>query len=195
MANAKGAILLGPIKFLKQRRADAARVVPAALAHYLETDIRVSSWYPEVDFIGLVNAAAQLMPGTREEAIERMGVLGAQIHEDVYGDLIHALSSSSTFALWSTQHDSGELRGVWEMPTSSRLELVDFDAPSAENCILVRGYARGGLVANGLEDVRVEELTCVLRGAALCSWRATWKDQDATPVTPGRRPRRSASLR
>jgi len=195
MANAKGAILLGPVKLLRKRRSEAVDHLPPDLHRYLEDEIRLSSWYPEADFVQLIRAAARLMPGTPNEAIEQIGALGAQVHADVYGELIRTLTSSTVFALWSSQHDSGELRIVLESSTSVRAELSGFDSSSEVHCLLTGGYIRGGLVANGMEDVTVEKLHCVLRGASLCAWRADWKDPDSTPVTPGRRRRRSASRR
>ncbi|HXZ84438.1 MAG TPA: hypothetical protein VEI82_03010 [Myxococcota bacterium] len=193
MAKAKGAILVGPVKLLRKRRADALTQLPPVFHRYLEDEIRLSGWYPEADFVELIRAAARLMPGTLEEAIEQIGALGAQVHANVYGDLIRTLTSSTVFALWSSQHDSGELRILSESPTSARAELSGFDSSSDVHCLLVRGYIRGGLLANELEDVHVEKLRCVLHGASTCSWRATWKNPETTPVTPGRRRRRSAS--
>lgn len=195
MANAKGAILLGPVKLLRKRRSEAVQQLPPELHHYLEEDIRVSSWYSEADFVQLIRAAARLMPGTLAEALEQMGALGAQVHADVYGELIRTLTSSTVYALWSSQHDSGELRIVPEAPTTVRAELSGFDSSSEVHCLLTGGYIRGGLVANGVEDVAVEKLHCVLRGDALCCWRATWKEPDPAQLNPGRRRRRSASRR
>jgi predicted hydrocarbon binding protein len=187
MPNTKGAVLLGPIKFLRKRREEALPLLAPELHHYLEERVQLSGWYPESDLVGLTRAVAKLVGGDEREAIERIGELGAREHATVYGDLIRSLSTSTVFALWSSQHDSGELRTVIEGPTASRIEIVDFDSSSDVHCWLVEGYTRGGLSANGLEDVRLEKLHCVMRGDALCSWRATWKGPEATPVTPGRR--------
>ena len=107
MANAKGAILLGPVKLLRKRRSEAVDHLPPDLHRYLEDEIRLSSWYPEADFVQLIRAAARLMPGTPNEAIEQIGALGAQVHADVYGELIRTLTSSTVFALWSSQHEIG----------------------------------------------------------------------------------------
>jgi len=188
MGKAKGAVLLGPVKFLRKRRAAAAALLPQDMQHYLVEDVRLSAWYPESHFIALVHAAAQLLPLPIGEAVEAMGLAGAQAHADVYGDLIHSLAStSSMFALWSAQHDTGELRGVLETRNSGRVELVGYDSTSETTCRLAAGYIRGGLLANGLEHVEVEKLHCVLRGDALCAWRARWKSSDGAPLSPGRR--------
>jgi len=180
MGNAKGAVLIGPIKFLRRQRERAAEFLPPALQRYLVEDVRISSWYPEQDFVELIRAAARMAPGDPERNIEQMGAIGAAQHAEVYGDLMRSMrSSSSIFALWSAQHDTGKLRGIFESPSSARAELVGFDSTSREHCLLARGYIRGILVANGYEDVAVTELHCVLHGDPCCSWRMTWK-----PVEP-----------
>lgn len=188
MGNAKGAVLVGPIKYLRKRRDAALELLPPELAHYLEEDVRLSSWYPEHDFVALIRVAARLASDDPEAAIEAMGAAGAHEHAEVYGDLLRSLSSSSSvFALWSSQHDTGELRGFSDSPTSARVELVGFDSPSDVNCTLARGYIRGALTANGFEDVLIDKRRCVMRGDSLCEWRVSWKSPEATPVTPVRR--------
>ena len=177
MPNAKGAVLIGLVKFLRQRRDDALEALPPAQHHYLDEDIRLSSWYPESDFITLIRAAAKLMPLEYEAAIERMGLIGARAHAEVYGDLLRSSmgSNSSVFALWSAQHDTGELRGYYESSSCSRIELVGFGAPSREVCMLAMGYLRGGFELNGYDDVAIEKKSCASLGADCCSWRVTWK--------------------
>jgi hypothetical protein len=179
MGNAKGAVLLGPIKFLRKNRERARELLPAALHRYLEEDVRLSSWYPETDFVELIRAAARLAPGDPDVTIEQLGALGAAQHSEVYGDLMRSMrSSSSVFALWSAQHDTGKLRGIFESPTSARAELVGFDSTTREHCLLAKGYIRGILVANEYDGVEVTELHCVLRGDPHCAWRMTWKGED-----------------
>ena len=134
MANAKGAVLLGPIKFLR-KRCDAAReLLPESLHHYLEQDIRLSGWYPETDFVELIRASARLMPGELDAAIEQMGVVGARAHAEFYGDLRPRGSGSSSrvFALWSTQFDAGAMRRTGGAPRA-RVELQGSRARAASS--------------------------------------------------------------
>jgi hypothetical protein len=188
VGNAKGSVVVGPVKYLRKRREEALELLGPELAHYLEDDVHLSSWYPEADFVALVRVSAQLSSDDPRAVIEAMGVVGAHEHASVYGELLQTLqSNSSVFALWSAQHDTGVLRGIAETPTSARVQLVDFDSPSDVMCWLCTGYIRGGLVANGLEDIVIEKPRCVLRGDPHCEWRASWKNPDATPVTPARR--------
>lgn len=185
MANAKGSVLVGPVKYLRKRRDAALALLAPEHAHYLDTEIRLSSWYPEQDLVALVRAVAQLMSYRPEEAIEAMGAAGAHEHAGVYGDLLRTLeSTSSVFALWSSQHDSGELRGIFDTPTTARVRLIGFDSPSDVNCLLCRGYIRGVLAANGFEDISIEKPRCVLQDDPHCEWRLSWRNPDATGVTP-----------
>ncbi len=188
MGNAKGSVLVGPVKYLRKRRDAALALLAPELSHYLDTEVRLSSWYPEQDLVALVRAVAQLMSSKPEAAIEAMGAAGAHEHAGVYGDLLRTLqSTSSVFALWSSQHDSGELRGIFDTPTSARFRLIGFDSPSDVNCLLCGGYIRGVLAANGLDDIAIEKPRCVLRSDPYCEWRISWKNPNATPVTPVRR--------
>jgi len=175
-AKAKGAVLVGLVKFLRRRREEALEVMPAEQHHYLHEDIRMTGWYPESDFVALIRACARLAPGNPDAAIEQMGLVGARAHADVYGDLLRsANSNSSVFALWTAQHDTGELLHFQESPTCSRVELVGFGAPSREVCLLATGYLRGGFELNGYDDVAIEKKSCAALGADRCLWRVTWK--------------------
>jgi predicted hydrocarbon binding protein len=178
-ANAKGAVIIGLVKFLRKNRDRALDILPAPQQRYLDEDIRLSSWYPEGDFVELIRACAKLIPLDYDAAVQSMGLAGARAHAEVYGDLLRSVkSNSSVFALWSAQHDTGELRGIWESPTTTRIELVDFAAPSREVCLLAMGYLRGGFQLNGFEDVSIEKRSCAADGAERCVWRATWKPRD-----------------
>ncbi|HKC52527.1 MAG TPA: hypothetical protein VKF60_17190, partial [Myxococcota bacterium] len=188
--NAKGSVLLGPVKYLRKRRDAALELLAPELAHYLDNDVRISAWYPEDDFVALVRASAQLMSSNDlAGAMEAMGAAGAHEHAEVYGALLATTlhSNSSVFALWSAQHDTGRLEGSLDTPTSARIKLVAFDSPSDVICLLSGGYIRGQLTADGWDDIAIDHAHCVLRGDPHCEWRASWKNPDSTPLTPVRR--------
>ena len=159
MANAKGAVLLGPVKFLRKRR-DAARERPAR-SRCTTISSRTSgcrAGIPESDFVALIRACARLMPGDSTPRSSRWAWSARRAHAEVYGDLLRSVkSNSSVFALWSTQHDTGELRGVWESPTSARVELVDFAAPVARDLPARNGLPARRLPAERHDDVAVEK--------------------------------------
>ncbi len=178
MGKAKGMALLGSVKYLRSRREEARGVLPPALHHYLDDRIRSSGWYPEADMLELIRATARLVPGPTDQVLEIMGESSAREHADVYGDLLTGSSTSRAFALWSTQHDTGELQMIEEAPTRLRLEITGYADPSREMCLVTQGYIKGVLVMNGFTDLAVEKLACSLWGDDRCTWRASWKRAD-----------------
>jgi hypothetical protein len=132
-------------------------------------------WYPETDLVELIRAVAKLLPGPEDRALMMMGERSARAQTGVYGDLIRGIASTSrSFALWSTQHDTGEMRSTIEGPNRVRLEVVGFEDTSREFCLLLGGYFAGTLAINGITDASVQKLSCRLWGDSLCAWRGTW---------------------
>lgn len=178
MGNVKGMTLLGSVKFLRQRRDEALRTLPERLHHYLDERIRPTGWYPECDLAEMIRATAALIPGSPDQVLEAMGEASAREHAEVYRDLMAGPSTSRAFALWSTQHDTGEMRMTQEAPYRVRFDLTGYADPSREMCLVVQGYLKGAMSMNGLRDVAVEKLACRLWGDDRCIWRVLWKDAD-----------------
>jgi hypothetical protein len=175
MGRVKGITILDAVKFLRARRDDALEVLPKELHGYLDDSITQSMWYPEADGVALIRAVAQLLPPPVDRALMMMGERTARAQTTVYGDLLRgATSTSRTFALWSSQHDTGEMRSMVEAPNRVRLELVGYEDTSREMCLLLGGYLSGTLAINGITDASVQKLSCRLWGDAVCTWRGTW---------------------
>jgi hypothetical protein len=172
----KGVAFLGVVKLLRSRKDDAKELLPPELQHYLSDTLHPSAWYAESDHAGLLGAGARLYAGSPDRALELMGELAARKHSEIYHELLVGHGSPSrTFAMWSTQHDTGELRRVRETATRMRFDLVGFEDTSRENCLLLTGYFRGTFAVNGFSDVTVEKLACRLWGDDSCVWRCSWK--------------------
>jgi hypothetical protein len=172
----KGVAVLGIVKFLRARRDDALPLLRPELHHYLNDTVSPSSWYPEMDQAELLHAGSLLYQGSPDRALELMGEIAARGHSEIYHELLVGRGSQSrTFALWSTQHDTGELRRVRETATRMSFELVNFEGTSREFCLLFTGYLRGTFTVNGFSDVTVEKLACKLWGDSSCIWRCAWK--------------------
>ena len=178
MGNAKGMALVGAVKYLRQRRAEALATLPRELHHYLDVRIRTSAWYPERDMLELIRATARLVSGPIDQVLEIMGESSAREHVGVYGDLLTGSSTSRAFALWSTQHDTGELHMTEEAPNRVRMEIIGYEDPSREMCLVSQGYFKGVLLMNGLRDLAVEKIACRIWGDDRCTWRASWRDRD-----------------
>jgi hypothetical protein len=172
----KGVALLGLVKHLRSRRDEALALLPPELHRYLSETLSVSGWYPESEHAQLLRVGAQLYPMPVDRALEHMGELAARIHSEIYRELLVGRGSQSrAFALWTTQHDTGELRRVRESSTRMSFEISEFAGVSRELCLLFTGYLRGTFAVNGYADVEVEKQSCALWGDSSCVWRCSWK--------------------
>ncbi len=172
----KGVALLGVVKFLRSRPDEARALLRPELHHFLSETVSPSRWYAEADLAELLRAGARLHPGSPDRALELMGEVAARAHSEIYHELLVGRGSPSrAFAMWSTQHDTGELRRVRESANRMRLELLGFEDTTRELCLLLTGYFRGTFAVNGLPDVGIEKLACRLWGDESCVWRCSWK--------------------
>jgi hypothetical protein len=172
----KGVALLGLVKHLRSRRDEALALLRPELHRYLTDTLSLSDWYPEVEHTELLRAGSQLYSVPPDRALELMGEAGARSHSEIYRELLVGRGSQSrAFALWSTQHDTGELRRVREGATRMSFEISDFAGVSREFCLMFTGYLRGTFQVNGYSDVTVEKLSCKLWDDSSCIWRSSWK--------------------
>ncbi len=179
MASAKGASLVGAVKWLRRDRAAGLRALPARLHHYLEKRIQLSAWYPEEDLLELIRAVARTLPASGGDLYEQMGRFSAR--EQLSGVYHHLLEGGDQcslprrgLVLWQSQHDSGRLGMTIEAPGSARVEVVDYALPSREMCGVLRGYTAEMFAMADLKGLAVEESACRLDGADRCSWRVRW---------------------
>lgn len=181
MAKAKGTTLLSLVKFLRAHAEQARRVLPPELHHYLEERVQSSVWYPEEDLLALLRCMTRLIPGPREAVLREMGRIVASEHMDgVYahlrledGDLLPL--ARRAFALWSSQHDSGQLHVTREGPGTICFELSGFALPSRELCDVTAAYFHETLRIAGV-DAEVQERQCRVDGADCCRWIARWQE-------------------
>ena len=115
----KGVAFLGVVKLLRSHRDDAFGLLRPELHYYLTETVRPSGWYPESEHTELLRAGARLYPGSPDRALEMMGEFAARSHCEIYKEILVGRGSPSrTFAMWATQHDTGELRRVASCPTA-----------------------------------------------------------------------------
>lgn len=181
MAKAKGTTLLSLVKFLRHDAERARRSLPSELHHYLDEHIQSSAWYPEEDLLALIRCMTLLVPGPRDAVLREMGRSVASEHMDgVYahlrledGDLLPL--ARRAFALWSSQHDSGQLHVTREGPSAICFELSDFGLPSRELCDVTAAYFHETLRIAGV-DAEIREQQCRVDGAGCCRWIARWPE-------------------
>jgi hypothetical protein len=179
MSRAKGASLLGAVKWLRTNRDAALRALPAQLHHYLDDRIQIASWYPEEDLVALVRALARILPAGEGNLYEQMGRFSAR--EQLAGVYRHLLEGRDALSiprrglvLWQSQHDSGRLSVAIEGPGSARIEVVDYAMPTREMCGILLGYTVEMFVMADLKNPSVRKTACRLDGADRCAWQITW---------------------
>jgi len=180
MAKAKGTTLLSLVKLLRSQRERTLALLPPALHGYLDDRIHASNWYPEADLLALLRAAIELIPGSREANLDRMGAAVAREHlEGVYEHLRSedpATLVRRSLALWGSQHDTGSFRVEMEGSGRALYEVRDYGLPSREMCSILKAYFAEYLRASGWRGVTVRKQTCVLDHADACAWIVTWDE-------------------
>ena len=178
-AKVKGTNMLSAVKALRMVREQARATLAPRLHHYLEERILVSSWYPELDLMGLLSALGKLLPAGGGDPFVFMGRTTAREHlAGIYrghvrtGDVERTLRSGAT--LWRNYHDTGTLTVELDTPRQALIRLRDFAATSREFCRILTGYFSELVDQAGGKDVTVTKLECAVDLAPDCQWRVTW---------------------
>lgn len=177
---AKGSVLVDVVKSLRAAGDPAREAVPEPLRHYLDERIMPFQWYPERDVQELMGVLVNLLPGSRDEALQRMGEFSSGVHlTQMYPTLLKEGDPRKTFrrvcgTLWSTQHDTGTLEVIGDGEGWVEAALTDYGAPVPLMCRSIGGYLVGTIRAAGGEKARVTEPECVNEGAGRCRWRIEW---------------------
>ena len=115
----------------------------------------------------------ELLPGRLHHyLVEKISTASWYPEEDL---LERGGSSSGTYALWSSMHDSGRLRMKFEQAQTIVFELAEYASPSEEMCTIMTSYISEGLRISG-RAAELEKSACVLDGAPSCVWRAIWQE-------------------
>lgn len=191
--NAKGTMLIGVVKSIKALPGSSAiqSGLPERLQAYFKTRILPSRWYPEQDYVALLDVLASLMQKNRQSipdwpgdmgAWERIGLGSAQeFSNGPYRALFgrdSVLSSLQHFcSLWKLRHDTGELEvepGADRL--SATLTLCDYAVVSKNHCEIIEGSIIGFLSYTQSQECKpqVRKLQCTSRGDSCCTWRVRW---------------------
>jgi len=185
-ARTKGTNLIDMVKTLRTHREKSRELLPERLHHYLDEHLNVAAWYPEEDMIELVRVLAQLIPGSREEALVLIGRLNARMH--LQGTYAHLLVDAQpdtlpirAVALWQTMHDTGKFRLTIEKGRAEA-RLSGYGHPTPEMCTMLGAYLLELFEIAGLKDPTVDELWCCRLGARDCCWRIEWTPEHEDPA-------------
>lgn len=178
---AKGSVLTDVVRSLRKMGKPAVERVPSDLRHYLDQKILPFQWYPEADLHRLMAVLADFLPGERDQALKEMGRTLAKTQlAELYSNMVTEGNPPRTVrravtALWSTQHDTGQLAICDSGEGWLETELTDFASASEIWCPSLGGYMLGTVEVAGGREASVEKLECRAQGSDRCRWRLAWK--------------------
>jgi hypothetical protein len=178
MVRTKGTSFVWVVKFLRQNREEAQKLLPPDLAHYLETRVLASTWYPAAEYWGLVKVVLKIAKMGGAEAFPQMGRFLAQTDlGGIYKSIVKAGDPARTMAaataIWRNYFDRGQLLVETE-ELAAVVTLHDYPEPMRELCSQLDGYLPELAVAAGAREVRCARLSCKAEGGSDCRWRITW---------------------
>jgi hypothetical protein len=147
----KGSVFIPTVKFLRSHRDHSRALLSPHLHKYLEQRILAASWYPEADFVALLDVLVSM---AYQPFIQR----GARRVVESFD------------ALWHLQHDTGR----WEMVLgdgSADARLFEFAFGSSEYGQLMSGYFRRILVMSGASSSACSLVHCDPTSG---HWRLQW---------------------
>ncbi len=183
MARVKGTVVLPIVKLLRADKERARATLTPSLHGYLSERILVTSWYPEEDYVALLQSLARFLP-KMDDPWAYMGRNSAA-HDltGIYRALIDPHSPERTLRrgndLWRIYHSTGDFSAELVGAGAALLQLRDYAAASPDMCHLLGAYFGELIRLSGASSVNVTEATCRAKGAPLCTWNARWH---AVPV-------------
>jgi hypothetical protein len=177
----KGIGIVDIVRALRAERERALRVLRSNLHHYLDERIAISAWYPETDFLGLMEAFMRVQKGA---TWERAGVLSARAAlTSVYRNIVveHDVPESAhrMRVNWRNYHDTGAL-SVENLPSLVRVTVEGYCMVSAELCRLNQAYFGEILTLAGALVTEQSKLRCTTSGHSACLWEYVWRDKLAS---------------
>ena len=177
MANIKGTGIFTVLKLLKKR---GVQELPQGLSSYYEKQVLVASWYPEDDFIDLLQVLAHSAPAKEKDPWQWGG--RAVAHMDllqIYSFMVQKGSPLGTLQrlprLWRLYHDSGRADvGILE-DGRAQVQVADYAFADEYFCRWMKGYIAEMLHIGGARGINVRSL----RTGSLdkpAQWLAQWQD-------------------
>jgi len=76
-------------------------------------------------------------------------------------------------ALWKSMHDTGDFRLAVEDDHAEAV-LAGYGHPTPEMCTMLGAYLVQLFELAGVDDAKIAERACRLRGAPACRWELSW---------------------
>ena len=181
MGNAKGTVMAGLVKLIRDNPEKARPLLAAHLHHYFNTRVVVASWYPLEDYVALLKVAYKLAenpPRDSREFYENMGRASAREQmSGIYRRLRETKGRKAAATLLGAQYDTGQMNMVERSSGRAVLEWVGFALPAREICGTFTGYQAERMTLQGLSEVRVRHTACRAEGGSVCRWELDWKSR------------------
>ena len=145
---------------------------------YLETQVLVSGWYPDEDFMALLQAMARLVPEPEGMDVwEWIGRFGAKTDmQDIHALLVKKGDVEETLQrfprMWGLYHDSGDVH-VDTRAGQARLDIRHPLIAYPEFCRLQTGHLAELITIAGAKAPRVRTVQRSPSRLAAC-WSLSW---------------------
>ena len=164
---------------LLEEHGDPARL-PEPLKLYVERQVLVASWYPEEDFIALLQELSRWAPSREKDPWLWMG--RAVAHVDllqIYSSMVQKGSPMGTLQrlprLWRLYHDSGRADIGLVDDHRAQIQVADYAFADEHFCRWMKGYLAEMLYIGGARVAKVKSL----RTGSLdkpARWIAQWQE-------------------
>src|SRR5262249_13369613 len=149
------------VRGLRSQREHAEPLLPARLHHYLNDRIAITAWYPEVDYLALMEVLMRLSKGY---TWERAGAFAAKealstVYRNVIVDGDLPETARRMPANWRNYHDTGDLT-VENEPGLVRVKVENYCMESTVLCRLTQGYFAALLSFSGATITAQRKLKC-----------------------------------
>ncbi len=177
----KGVSLIEVVKVLRANREAAESLVDPALHPYLHDRLLASEWYPEDEYLVLLEAAGRILkPLLTMDVWEFMGEQGA--HKDftgLYASVVRKNDPWGTLRhagkIWSMYRDTGRLLVERRDEELANLSLHDYANAGPMVCGTLTGYYRELLRLSGASSVRVKMTILRPPGEGPTQWTAEFQ--------------------
>jgi uncharacterized protein (TIGR02265 family) len=183
MIRIKGSVLRSRLAFVEEQAgSDGLRRVLESLPAADQAALRgilASTWYPFELGSRLDEAIVRVVAGGKEDFFLNLGEASAAknlggVHKDFLAPGDPQAFLRRTPIIYSFYYDAGRREYQQTGPNEGVLTTCEAETFSASDCLTVVGWHRKALEMCGASNVRVEELECRARGAAVCRYRVAW---------------------
>ena len=178
MAKIKGTGISTVVRLLREHH--RSPVLPDPLQQYFDQRVLVASWYPEEDFLALLQVLVQSAPSAEKEPWRWMGRSVANIDlTQVYSTMVQKGSPIGTLQrlprLWRLYHDSGRADVGLIDEGRAQIQVADYGYADESFCQWMKGYLGEMLRIGGARKSVVKSLrTGTLDKPA--RWLAQWSE-------------------